>query len=81
MIKKGNFDLVVLDLMLPETDGYEILREIGETKDIPVIVLSAKDEEMYNKLVYYDIVLISLLLNILWFASILSLNFSKHSLT
>lgn len=48
MIKKGNFDLVVLDLMLPETDGYEILREIGETKDIPVIVLSAKDEEMYK---------------------------------
>ncbi len=48
MISTGNYELIVLDLMLPEVDGYEILRQIGETKDIPIIVLSAKDEEMYK---------------------------------
>lgn len=38
--------LVVLDLMLPGRDGFEILKKIGDKKDIPVIVLSAIDGEM-----------------------------------
>ena len=48
MITDGIYSLVVLDLMLPEIDGYEILKQIGESKDFPIIVLSAKDEEMYK---------------------------------
>lgn len=47
-IKTGNFDLVVLDIMLPKMDGFEILKQITEIKDIPVIVLSAKDEEIHK---------------------------------
>lgn len=39
------FDLVVLDLMLPGTDGMEILRRMGEKKDFPILVLSAKTDE------------------------------------
>jgi two-component system OmpR family response regulator len=44
-IKNGDFDLVVLDLMLPKTDGFEILRKIAGTKQIPVLIISAKSDE------------------------------------
>lgn len=37
-------DLVLLDIMLPGIDGYEVLREIRKTTNIPVIMLSAKGE-------------------------------------
>ncbi|QQK77672.1 response regulator transcription factor [Salicibibacter cibarius] len=39
-----SFELVVLDLMLPGIDGFEILRKIRSEKNTPVIILSAKDE-------------------------------------
>lgn len=47
-LSENNFDLAVLDLMLPEIDGMEILRILGEKKEFPIIVLSARDEEMYK---------------------------------
>ena len=37
-------DLVLLDVMLPGTDGYEVCREIRKTSRVPVIMLSAKGE-------------------------------------
>ncbi len=37
-------DLVILDIMLPGRDGYDVLREIRKTNDTPVILLSAKGE-------------------------------------
>lgn len=40
-----NFQLVILDLMLPYIDGIEILRKIREKSTVPIIILSAKDEE------------------------------------
>lgn len=42
----GDFNLVVLDLMLPGVDGYEICRNIRDKKDIPIIIVSAKKEEI-----------------------------------
>ena len=39
-------DLVILDLMLPELDGLEVAKEIRKTSHTPIIMLSAKDEEM-----------------------------------
>jgi DNA-binding response OmpR family regulator len=42
----GRFDIIVVDLMLPHTDGFEIIREIRKTLEIPVIVVSAKNEDI-----------------------------------
>ncbi|MBM3709586.1 MAG: response regulator transcription factor [Actinobacteria bacterium] len=39
-------DLVILDLMLPDIDGYDICKQIRSTTDTPVLILSAKGEEL-----------------------------------
>ena len=41
-----DFDLIVLDLMLPVIDGYEICRRVREKKNIPIIMVSAKKEDI-----------------------------------
>lgn len=41
---EGNFDLVILDVMLPVFDGFEVLRQIRERSAIPVIMLTARTE-------------------------------------
>jgi two-component system, OmpR family, response regulator MtrA len=38
------FDLVVLDLMLPEVDGYEVCRELRRTSSVPIVMLSARSD-------------------------------------
>ncbi len=38
-------DVVVLDIMLPQIDGYEVLRRIRQVSDVPVIMLTVKEEE------------------------------------
>ncbi|MBQ7482143.1 MAG: response regulator transcription factor [Lachnospiraceae bacterium] len=43
---KKDFDLVILDLMLPGTDGFEICRQIRQNKDLPIIMVSAKKDEI-----------------------------------
>ncbi|HBC96095.1 MAG TPA: DNA-binding response regulator [Clostridium sp.] len=45
-LKKFEFDLLILDIMLPKIDGYSILRSIQDKKDIPVLLVSAKKEEI-----------------------------------
>jgi two-component system, OmpR family, response regulator len=45
-IKGSKYDLVILDIMLPKMDGLDILRIIQENKDIPVLLVSAKKEEI-----------------------------------
>ena len=42
----GNFDLVLLDIMLPELNGMEVLRRLRRTSKVPVIMLTARDETM-----------------------------------
>jgi len=44
-IKKQNYDLYLLDIALPDGEGYEICKEIKEQENSPVIFLTAKDEE------------------------------------
>ena len=42
--RQGSFELVVLDVMLPSLDGFEVLREIRGDSQTPVVMLSARDE-------------------------------------
>ena len=43
---EGDFDLFILDLMLPGMDGFEICREIRKAKNTPVILVSAKKDDI-----------------------------------
>jgi len=45
----GSFDLMIIDIMMPELDGFSACREIRKTSDIPIIMLSARGEE-YDKI-------------------------------
>ena len=42
----GMFDVVVVDLMLPNKNGFEIIKEIRRSKEIPIIVVSARNEDI-----------------------------------
>lgn len=43
-LKNNTYELIVLDIMLPELDGFETLKELRKTSDIPVIMLTAKGD-------------------------------------
>lgn len=43
--QKGNFDMVVLDVMMPKMDGWQVLKSIREFSTVPIIMLTAKTEE------------------------------------
>lgn len=45
-VEEENPDLIVLDLMLPKIDGLEVCREVRKTKDTPIIMVTAKDQEI-----------------------------------
>lgn len=46
MATEQEYDLILLDLMLPEIDGFEICRRIRDTLDIPILMVSAKKEDI-----------------------------------
>jgi DNA-binding response OmpR family regulator len=43
---KGEYDLILLDIMMPSMNGIEVLRRLRENSNVPVIMLTAKDEVM-----------------------------------
>ncbi len=45
-IKQGDYDLVVLDVMMPGLNGMEVLRRVRQNSNIPIIMLTAKGETM-----------------------------------
>lgn len=51
--KTEDFDLIIMDVMMPRLDGFSACKEIRKTKDIPVLMLSARGEE-YDKLFGFE---------------------------
>jgi two-component system response regulator RegX3 len=46
LFKEGDFDIVLLDLMLPKKSGLDVCRDIRLTSSVPIIIVSAKSEEV-----------------------------------
>lgn len=53
MCREADFDVIIMDAMMPELDGFSACKEIRAVKDIPVIMLSARGEE-YDKLFGFE---------------------------
>ena len=47
-LREKEYDLLILDIMLPGMDGFEVLKKVRETSDIPVLLVSARQEEIYK---------------------------------
>ena len=54
MCKENDFDVILMDVMMPKLDGFSAVKEIKKFKDVPVIMLSARSEE-YDKLFGFEI--------------------------
>lgn len=54
LCRENDYDLIVMDIMMPRLDGYSACKEIHKVKQIPVIMLSARGEE-YDKLFGFEI--------------------------
>lgn len=54
MVKDNNIDLIILDIMMPNLDGFSSCKEIKKIKNIPIIILSARKEE-FDKLYCFDL--------------------------
>lgn len=52
--RSNDFDLIIMDIMMPKMDGYQAVKEIRKFSDVAVIMLSARGEE-YDKLTCFDI--------------------------
>ena len=52
--RENDYDLILMDVMMPKLDGFSAVKEIKKEKDIPVIMLSARGEE-YDKLFGFEI--------------------------
>lgn len=54
LCQKQEFDLIIMDIMMPDMDGFTACREIKKRSDIPVLMLSARGEE-YDKLQGFEV--------------------------
>jgi len=54
LCKLNDYDLIIMDIMMPKLDGFSACKEIRKTKDTPVIMLSARNEE-YDKLFGFEL--------------------------
>ena len=44
--RENNYDMILLDIMLPKLDGFEVCQQIREFSDVPVVMLTAKGDDM-----------------------------------
>ena len=54
MCRESDYDIILMDVMMPRLDGFSAVKEIKKIKDVPVIMLSARGEE-YDKLFGFEI--------------------------
>lgn len=54
MCRENDYDIILMDVMMPSLDGFSAVKEIHKFKDIPVIMLSARGEE-YDKLFGFEV--------------------------
>ena len=54
MVKNNDYDIIIMDVMMPRLDGYSACKEIRKIKQIPVLMLSARGEK-YDKLFGFEI--------------------------
>ncbi len=54
LCRKERFDIIIMDIMMPELDGFSAVRAIRKTSDTPVIMLSARGEE-YDKVLGFEV--------------------------
>ncbi|HRX13906.1 MAG TPA: response regulator transcription factor [Eubacteriales bacterium] len=52
--KTGDFDLIIMDIMMPKMDGISAVKEIRKNSSVPVLMLSARDQE-YDKLFGFEV--------------------------
>lgn len=53
-VKNNNYDIIIMDVMMPELDGFTAVKEIRKIKQVPIVMLSARGEE-YDKLHGFDL--------------------------
>ena len=53
-VRAADYDVIIMDIMMPRLDGFSACKEIKKIKDIPVIMLSARGEE-YDKLFGFEL--------------------------
>lgn len=46
MAKANSYDMILLDVMLPKMDGFEVCQAIREFSDVPIVMLTAKGDDM-----------------------------------
>lgn len=54
LCRENDYDVILMDVMMPHLDGFSAVKEIKKMKDIPVIMLSARGEE-YDKLFAFEL--------------------------
>lgn len=54
LCRRHTFDIIIMDIMMPELDGFSAVKEIRKTSDIPVIMLSARGAE-YDKVLGFEL--------------------------
>jgi len=46
LLRKGSFDLIILDVMLPDMDGFEVCKQVRKDSSIPIVMLTARGDVM-----------------------------------
>ena len=54
LCRKNKYDIIIMDIMMPELDGFSACREIRKTADTPILMLSARGEE-YDKISGFEL--------------------------